>query len=102
MKFTIKTNFLSDCCTFSKTGKHMIKQKLYYCDTCNMNDDEFCICEACIINCHKDHDVFTSESENEFCDCGEESSRGIRSCKMLKGRYIYCFSNLIRGVGNFA
>ena len=89
VKFTIKTNFLSDCCTFSKTGKHMIEQKLYYCDTCNMNDDEFCICEPCIMNCHKDHVVFQANTYEEgnwlgFCDCG---SQGIRSCKMLKGRY---------------
>ena len=78
----------------------MIEQKLYQCNTCNMVKDNYYnqynyntipgICEPCIINCHKDHDVFQTDAYDEgfglgCCDCGEEGSRGIRSCKMLKG-----------------
>ena len=59
------------------------------------------ICEPCIINCHKDHDVFLFEEGTTscFCNCGEEGSRGKRSCKLLKGRYFSCFSILFRGLG---
>ena len=70
----------------------MIEQKLYQCATCNMDDDGYCICEPCIINCHKDHVVFQTKTYEEgFCDCGEEGSKGIRSCKMLKGRHFSSF-----------
>ena len=48
--------------------------------------DGHCICEICINNCHEGHKVVFAENDAEgFCDCGEQGSRSIRSCKMLKG-----------------
>ena len=70
-----------------------IQQKLYNCVTCNMKDG-YCICENCIKNCHKGHNVVFSEEDIEgYCDCGEQSSRGITSCNMLKGRICCFYSN---------
>ena len=70
----------------------MIKQKLYRCATCHMTGklstgDKYCICEICINSCHAGHDTTFIDQFNfhGFCDCGDEGSRGIRSCKMLKG-----------------
>ena len=74
-------------CTFCQTGEVGIEQKLYICVTCNMNDG-YCICEICIKNCHEGHNVVFSEEDAEgYCDCGEQGSRGIRSCNMLKGSF---------------
>ena len=79
------TKIKSDLCTFSQTGEVGIEQKLYNCFTCNMQDGH-CICEICINNCHKGHIVVFSEDDAEgFCDCGEQGSRDIGSCYMLKG-----------------
>ena len=76
---------ISEFCTFSKTGEVGIEQKLYNCLTCNMKDG-YCICEICINNCHEGHTVVFAEDDAEgFCDCGEQGSRSIRSCNMLKG-----------------
>ena len=55
-----------------------------------MNEDGYCICEICIKNCHAGHKTYLTKEFDEgfgpgFCDCGDEGSRGIRSCKMLKG-----------------
>ena len=87
--------FFSENCTFSQTGEVGIEQKLYNCVTCNMQDGH-CICKICINNCHKGHKVVFSEEDAEgFCDCGEQGSRGIRSCNMLKGRFISFYSILI-------
>ena len=73
-------------CTFSQTGEVGIKQKLYNCVTCKMEDGH-CICEICIKNCHQGHTVLFSEDDLEgYCDCGEQGSKGKRSCNMLKGR----------------
>ena len=49
--------------------------------------DKYCICEICINSCHAGHDTTFIDQFNfhGFCDCGDEGSRGIRSCKMLKG-----------------
>ena len=71
----------------------MMVQKFYRCATCNMTEDGLCICEICIKNCHAGHIIFESPTYKEgigegFCDCGEEGSRGIRSCKMLKGKLV--------------
>ena len=80
------TPIKSDLCTFSQTGEVGIEQKLYNCVTCNMQDGH-CICEICIKNCHNGHTVVFSEEDVEgYCDCGEQGSRGITSCNMLKGR----------------
>ena len=76
---------ISEFCTFSTTGEVGIEQMLYNCITCNMQDGH-CICKICINNCHKGHKVVFSEEDAEgYCDCGEQGSRGIRSCNMLKG-----------------
>ena len=76
---------ISEFCTFSTTGEVGIEQMLYNCITCNMLDGH-CICKICINNCHKGHKVVFSEEDAEgYCDCGEQGSRGIRSCNMLKG-----------------
>ena len=79
-------------CTFKETEAQMIKQKLYRCATCHMTGklstgDKYCICEICINSCHAGHDTTFIDQFNfhGFCDCGDEGSRGIRSCKMLKG-----------------
>ena len=79
-------------CTYKETEEQMIKQRLYRCDTCHMTGklstgDKYCICEICINNCHAGHDTTFIDQLNfhGFCDCGDEGSRGIRSCKMLKG-----------------
>ena len=77
---------IKSICSFSQTGVVGIEQKLYSCVTCNMQDGH-CICEVCIKNCHKGHKVVFSEEDAEgYCDCGEQGSRGITSCNMLKGR----------------
>ena len=49
--------------------------------------DKYCICEICINSCHAGHDTTFIDQLNfhGFCDCGDEGSRGIRSCQMLKG-----------------
>ena len=81
------------------TGEEMMVQKFYRCATCNMTEDGLCICEVCITNCHAGHITYESARYKEyiegfgpgFCDCGEEGSRGIRSCKMLTGKFIHEF-----------
>ena len=89
-------SFISEFCTFSKTGEVGIEQKLYNCVTCKMEDGH-CICEICIKNCHQGHTVSFSEDDVEgFCDCGEEGSRGIRSCNMLKGKFCSFYHILLR------
>ena len=64
------------------------------CATCFKTENGYCICEICINNCHEGHITFQTDAYEEgfglgFCDCGEEGSRGIGSCKMLKGKYIH-------------
>ena len=88
------SNLLSGLCTFTITGEEMMLQKFYWCATCNIpSADEYCICEICIKNCHAGHITYETPIFEEgfgpgFCDCGEEGSRGIRSCKMLKGKLV--------------
>ena len=70
----------------------MTEQKWYKCATCNMVEDGYCICHICIKTCHEGHIIFQSDRYVQgfglgFCDCGEEGSRGIRSCKMLQGKF---------------
>ena len=70
----------------------MSEQKWYKCATCNMVEDGYCICQICIKTCHEGHIIFQSDRYEQgfglgFCDCGEEGSRGIRSCKMLQGKF---------------
>ena len=60
-----------------------------------MNEDGYCICEICIKNCHAGHKTYLTEEFEEgfgpgFCDCGDEGSRGLKTCKMLKGMIIEC------------
>ena len=86
---TVHVLFITECCTFSKTGQVGIQQKLYCCITCKMVDGH-CICEICINNCHEGHNVVFSEDDLEgYCDCGEQGSQGKRPCNMLKGRFYY-------------
>ena len=67
----------------------MTEQKWYKCATCNMVEDGYCICQICIKTCHEGHtNYLTNIYELGFCDCGEEGSRGIRSCKMLHGKFV--------------
>ena len=71
----------------------MVNQKLYQCDTCSMNEDGYCICEICIRNCHAGHKTYLTKEFDEgfgpgFCDCGDEGSQGIRTCKIIKGMII--------------
>ena len=96
MMILLVTYFLysafSDLCTFTKTGETMTRQKLYQCATCNMVEDGYCICRICVKTCHEGHIIFQSDRYEQgfglgFCDCGEEGSRGIRSCKMLQGKF---------------
>ena len=70
--------------------------KSYGCTTCNMTGNVdansiYVICEICIKNCHVGHNISEMSFERGFCDCGEEGSRGIRSCKMLTGKFIHEF-----------
>ena len=71
----------------------MTEQKWYKCATCNMVEDGYCICQICIKTCHEGHNVVQTDTYEQgfglgFCDCGEEGSRGIRSCKMLQGKFV--------------
>ena len=104
MMILLVTYFLysafSDLCTFTKTGETMTRQKLYQCATCNMVEGGYCICQICIKTCHEGHNIVQKTYKGGFglgfCDCGEEGSRGVRPCKMLKGIFFsfvhYSFS----------
>ena len=70
-------------------------QKLYKCSPCGLAEDGHCICEFCIKNCHEGHNKSMAECQDQeeyikeevlsgYCDCGEEASRGKRSCNILK------------------
>ena len=71
------------------TGERLIPQKLYKCSTCGMGEDDVrCICEFCIKSCHEGHDISMAFEDKEvgygYCDCGQEASKGKRSCNLLK------------------
>ena len=61
-----------------------------------MSEGGYSICKICIKNCHAGHIIFEDPTYEEgigasYCDCGEEGSRDLRSCKMLKGKFIHEF-----------
>ena len=77
------------------TGERMPLQKLYKCSPCGLAEDGHCICEFCIKNCHEGHNTSMAGCQDQeeyikeevlsgYCDCGEEASRGKRSCNILK------------------
>ena len=48
-----------------------------------MATNSYYICEICIKHCHAGHNIFFSQVEYGFCNCGQEGLRGIRPCQML-------------------
>ncbi|KAK8871627.1 hypothetical protein M9Y10_007362 [Tritrichomonas musculus] len=62
-------------CTLSASGNHFITQKFYRCLTCNLTPiGNQGICENCVRNCHKGHDVrfVTNSRFGSYCDCPEK------------------------------
>jgi hypothetical protein len=58
-------------CTFALHGKNFISQLWFHCRTCNLVENLGC-CEACVLFCHRGHDVYSSGTAwRSFCDCGE-------------------------------
>ena len=61
-------------CSLKETSKSYVKQRWYHCSTCNLVGN-FGICQNCALKCHKDHNVFYSNSSLTcFCDCPSRSS----------------------------
>ena len=68
-------------CTFVTGKGALIEQHMYNCATCEMNDEDTCICKVCVKLCHKGHDVSMAKMGKSFCDCGSDDT-GI--CKANK------------------
>ena len=71
-----------------------------------MNEDGYCICEICIKNCHAGHNTYLTKEFDEgfgpgFCDCGDEGSQGIRTCKTIKGMLIKQLLPLLKEAGAY-
>ena len=71
-----------------------------------MNEDGYCICEICIRNCHAGHKTYLTKEFDEgfgpgFCDCGDEGSQGIRTCKIIKGMIIKQLLPLLTEAGAY-
>ncbi|KAK8890675.1 hypothetical protein M9Y10_035460 [Tritrichomonas musculus] len=56
-------------CTYQRSGRRMIPQKLYTCVTCRLREGQ-CICETCARVCHYGHDVRPLAIPSGYCDCG--------------------------------
>ncbi|OHT07850.1 hypothetical protein TRFO_23795 [Tritrichomonas foetus] len=66
-----------EVCTISKFGdKNYVKQKWYYCLTCNLRDGLGC-CEVCARNCHFGHKVIYQGEFDAFCDCQQATNKCI-------------------------
>jgi len=68
-------------CTFVTGKGALIEQHMYHCATCELNDEDTCICKVCIKLCHKGHDVSLAGIGKSFCDCGSDDTEG--ACKAI-------------------
>ena len=66
-------------CTYHSESLN-IEQPLYHCKTCDIFG-EHVICESCIKNCHKNHEVIYAGNGTSKCSCGSGELR--IECKCL-------------------
>lgn len=71
LKVQQKADGISGRCTFLTTGTTFTTQKLFNCNTCFPGKLGNCVCAACAVKCHQNHDVFPTSYVMGYCDCGE-------------------------------
>eukprot|EP01125_Pyxidicula_operculata_P016692 TRINITY_DN5775_c0_g1_i1.p1 TRINITY_DN5775_c0_g1~~TRINITY_DN5775_c0_g1_i1.p1 ORF type:complete len:470 (+),score=21.03 TRINITY_DN5775_c0_g1_i1:1-1410(+) len=76
-----------DLCTFFHTGKTLVKQPKFNCETCDLAGNRGC-CAVCVVNCHRGHTVtLDSYSTDFYCDC---AARVDCTCSIPRARGSVC------------
>lgn len=83
-----------DVCTFALSGRGMLHQQIYICQTCSESslntDANICCCKGCASSCHekKGHVVNWLAEGRGFCDCGAEGCDLLASSKVKAGEML--------------